>query len=71
MSTKEVAKYIGGLSVPTVHKLTNAGDLKAFKIGRVLRYRRCDADAFLEECRVNPGDLGHLMPRAQRRANAT
>ena len=68
MSTKDVADYIGGVSIPTVHKLTDAGQLRAFKISRVLRYRRCDADAFLESCMLNPGDLEHLLPRAQRRS---
>ena len=68
MSTSEVAEYIGGMSAPTLRKLTKAGDLPAFKVGRTPRYRRCDADAYLASCRLSAGDLEHLIPRRNERA---
>ena len=54
--------------------MIDEGDLPAYKIGRVLRLRRHEVDAFIESCRVKPGDLTHLLPRRddgdQRRPSA-
>ena len=33
-----------------------------FKIGRVIRLRKEDVDAFLEARRIQPGELSHLYP---------
>ncbi len=55
------AEYLG-VTLRMVYKLIDQGQVPAYKIGRVLRIRRADLDAFLERSRVKPGDLVHLYP---------
>lgn len=40
MSTAEVAEYLG-VVVRTVYVLINSGELRAYKVGRVLRVKGC------------------------------
>lgn len=54
MSTSEVADMIG-LTPRTVHRLIDAGELPAYRFGRVIRYRRLDVLEFLESKRIEPG----------------
>jgi len=46
LSTREAAAYLS-ISLPTLFRLTRAGELAHLRIGRVLRYRVEDLDAFL------------------------
>jgi hypothetical protein len=46
------------------------GHVPAYKLGRVMRIRRSDLDAFLESVRVKPGDLKHLLPGTYKKAPA-
>jgi len=55
------AEYLG-VTLRTIYKLIDQGDLPAYKIGRVFRMRRSDLDDFLERSRVQPGELAHLYP---------
>ncbi len=55
------AEYLG-VTLRTVYKFVDQGDIPAYKLGRVFRIRRSDLDDFLERCRVQPGELGHLYP---------
>lgn len=48
LTTREAAAYLS-ISLPTLFRLTRAGELPHLRIGRVLRYRKEDLDAFLEE----------------------
>jgi putative molybdopterin biosynthesis protein len=47
MTQKELAAIIR-VSPLTVHRLTKRGELKAFKVGRSLRYARADVEAYVE-----------------------
>ncbi|MCX5794234.1 MAG: helix-turn-helix domain-containing protein [Elusimicrobia bacterium] len=47
MTQKELAAIIR-VSPLTVHRLTKRGELKAFKIGRSLRYARADVEAYVD-----------------------
>jgi len=47
LTTREAAAYLS-ISLPTLFRLTRAGELPHLRIGRVLRYRREDLEAFLE-----------------------
>ena len=38
------------------------GQIPAYKLGRVIRLKREDVDAFLESQRITPGSLSHLYP---------
>ena len=55
-----------GLNQRTVYKLVDQGLLTGYKLGRVLRFRRQDLDAYLEASKVQPGELKHLRPDTYR-----
>ncbi|MDQ3576197.1 MAG: helix-turn-helix domain-containing protein [Actinomycetota bacterium] len=61
MGTTGAAKYLG-VYPRTVYKLIDRGALPAYQIGRVIRIKRQDLDAFLEASRIEPGSLAHLYP---------
>lgn len=65
LGSKQAAAYLGVRS-PTLYRLANAGTIVSYRIGRVLRYRVDDLDAYLARVRVRPGDLDHLVPRSSR-----
>lgn len=52
----------------TLYRFLGTGDIPAYKMGRVLRVRRNDLDAFLEKVRVQPGELRHLFPTKKAKA---
>lgn len=52
-STDTAAAYVG-VTAATLRRLVERGEVVAFRIGRVRRYRRSDLDAFLESARVEP-----------------
>ena len=62
--TGRVAAVLG-VTPRTVYGLVNAGDLPAFKVGRLIRFRAADVDAYLEGARVSPGSLDHLVTSEQ------
>ena len=64
LGSKEAARYLG-ITAPTLYRLANSGEVAGFKIGRVLRFRRSDLDAFLETARIQPGELTHLIQGAK------
>lgn len=61
LGTTEAARYLG--VVPrTLYRMIDEGRIPAFKLGRVIRLRVADLEAFLESNRVQPGELKHLYP---------
>lgn len=60
MSTAEAAAVLGVYS-RTLYRLVDSGDLPAYRIGRVIRFKREDVDAYIETSRVKPGELAHLL----------
>lgn len=67
LGTPAAATYLG-LNQRTVYKLVDQGDVRGYKLGRVLRFRRADLDAYLEASIVQPGELKHLRPDSYRNA---
>lgn len=61
LSTKAASARLG-LTLRTLYRIIDAGQLPAYKFGRVIRLRQDDVDAFVEASRVHPGDLVHLYP---------
>jgi excisionase family DNA binding protein len=61
MGTKAAAAYLG-ITNRTLYRFIDDGDIPAYKLGRVIRVKRADLDAFLEASRVQPGDLAKLYP---------
>ena len=43
-----------GMTMRTLYRILNLGELPCYKIGRVIRIRRADVKAFLEQGRVEP-----------------
>ena len=54
-----------GITLRTLYRLIDEGQLAAFRMGRVFRIRREDLDAFVEGTRVAPGSLAHLYPETK------
>ena len=65
LGTQEAARQLG-ITPRTLYRLINEGAIPAYKLGRVLRLRLSDVEAFLESARVQPGDLEHLYPERKR-----
>jgi excisionase family DNA binding protein len=61
MSTLEAARRLG-ITPRTLYRFIDEGQLPAYKMGRVLRLKQADVDAFIEGARVEPGSLEHLYP---------
>jgi excisionase family DNA binding protein len=61
MGTQEAARYLG-ITPRTLYRFINDGALPAFKMGRVIRLKQSDLDAFVESARIAPGSLEHLTP---------
>ncbi|MDQ3107752.1 MAG: helix-turn-helix domain-containing protein [Actinomycetota bacterium] len=61
LGTTEAAERIG--VVPrTLYRMIDEGLIAAYKMGRVIRVKESDLDAFVETTRVRPGSLAHLYP---------
>ena len=59
LSTKDSAARLG-ISLRSLYRFIDEGDLPAYKFGRVIRLKAADVDGFIESCRIAPGDLDHL-----------
>ena len=56
LSTNETARRLG-LTPRTVYRFIDAGELPAYRIGRVIRVKVVDLEQFIESCRIVPGSL--------------
>jgi excisionase family DNA binding protein len=65
LGTQDAARQLG-ITARTLYRLINEGEIPAYQLGRVLRLRLSDVEAFLESARVQPGDLEHLYPERKR-----
>lgn len=61
LSTKDAAERVG-VTLRTLYRFIDEGQLTAFKFGRVMRIKTSDLEVFIESCRVEPGSLSHLYP---------
>ena len=50
------------MRAPTLYRLIDEGHLPAYKMGRVIRIKVSDLDAFIVGARIAPGTLTHLRP---------
>lgn len=57
LNTNQAAELLG-LTPRTLYRLIDAGDLTAYRFGRVIRLKHTDIDNFIESCRIVPGSLG-------------
>lgn len=61
LTTQDTCALLG-VTLRTLYRLIDSGQLAAYKVGRVIRLRQPDVDAYLESVRIKPGDLEHLYP---------
>jgi excisionase family DNA binding protein len=61
MSTADAARRLG-ITTRTLYRFINEGQLPAYRLGRVIRLKQDDVDAFIDTCRIEPGTLDHLYP---------
>jgi len=64
MSTGEAARRLG-VTVRTLYRLIDEGELPAYKFGRVIRLQEGEVDDFIAHSRIEPGKLQHLYPDAR------
>ena len=65
LSSKEAAKQIG-ITSRTLYRFIDEGRLPAYRLGRVIRLKRSDVNAFIDASRVQPGTLKHLYPDSKK-----
>ncbi|MET0726916.1 MAG: helix-turn-helix domain-containing protein [Acidimicrobiales bacterium] len=61
LSTQDAARRLG-VTPRTLYRFIDVGDLPAYRLGRVIRLKAEDVDAFIESSRIEPGSLEHLYP---------
>ena len=59
MSSGDAADFLG-VGLRTLYKFIDDGKLPGYRMGRVIRLKRADVEAFIESCRIEPGTLEHL-----------
>jgi len=65
LSTKEASNRLG-VTLRSLYRFIDEGDLVAYKFGRVIRLQETDVLAFVEKSRIAPGSLEHLYPEPVR-----
>jgi len=61
LSTKDASARLG-VTLRSLYRFIDAGDLTAYKFGRVIRLKEDDVNRYIEACRIQPGSLEHLYP---------
>jgi excisionase family DNA binding protein len=61
MGTREACERLG-VTLRTLYRFIDEGQVPAYKMGRVIRLQAADIDAFIERMRIPPGSLEHLYP---------
>lgn len=61
LSTKECCERLG-VTVRTLYRFIDEGQLPAYQMGRVIRVQEADLNVFIDSVRIAPGSLAHLYP---------
>ena len=61
LSTKECCSRLG-VTVRTLYRFIDEGQLVAYQMGRVIRVQEPDLEKFIQSVRIAPGSLAHLYP---------
>jgi len=61
LSTGEAARELG-ITVRTLYRFINEGQLRGYRFGRVIRLQATDVEAFIKASEIQPGTLEHLYP---------
>ena len=68
MNSAEASKRLG-ITVRTLYRFIDDGDLPAYRFGRVIRLKQVEVDSFIESCRIEPGTLDSAPPRPDERVD--
>lgn len=66
MGTREACERLG-VTLRTLYRFIDEGQLPAYKMGRVIRVQSDDVDDFIKRMRIEPGTLEHLYPEPKPR----
>ena len=69
LSSKEAAHRIG-VTQRTLYRFIDEDRLPAYRLGRVIRLKALDVEAFIEAGRIRPGSLKHLYPESKKPSNS-
>ncbi len=61
LGTTAAAKRLG-ITTRTLYRFIDEGYIAAYRMGRVIRVKGEDVDAYIEACRIEPGTISHLYP---------
>jgi excisionase family DNA binding protein len=61
LSTKEASARLG-VTLRSLYRFIDEGELTAYRFGRVIRLMENDVDSFISSRRIEPGALEHLYP---------
>lgn len=53
-SVTELAEWLS-VGPMTIHRMVKRGDIPAYQVGKLFRFRRADIEEWLARHRVNPG----------------
>lgn len=67
MSTRETSARLG-ITLRTLYRFIDEGQLPAYKFGRVIRLKAADVEDFIDGARIEPGTLEHLYPEPRKDA---
>ena len=70
MSTREASERLG-VTLRTLYRFIDEGNLPAYKMGRVIRLKADEVDQFIESARITPGTLEHLYPEPKMKHSMT
>lgn len=70
MSTGAAAGRLG-VTVRTLYRIIDEGELPAYRFGRVIRLQESEVDAFIRSSRIAPGTLEHLYPEPKKETSDT
>ena len=65
LSSKDAAHCIG-VTQRTLYRFIDEDRLPAYRLGRVIRLKALDVEAFIEAGRIQPGTLKHLYPEPKK-----
>lgn len=61
LSTAEAAEALG-VTPRTLYRLIDRGEIPAYRLGRVIRLKTPEVDAYIDGSKIEPGELKHLYP---------
>ncbi len=70
MGTREACEQLG-VTLRTLYRFIDEGQLPAYKFGRVIRLQEREIEQFITSSRISPGSLEHLYPEPKKEISDT